>query len=912
MIFVPPPATSGSITANPGAVVNDGTSYSTITVTLQNSKGQGAEGKTIALSEGSGDAQITPTGATPGVTDSSGVATFQATDTQAETVTFTATDVTDGNLPVPGSAPVVFNGTGSTGCGIESVPTGENGAIVSVQATAFATGPGTGYSCAGAFGMAFDSNDNLYVSDQPSGKLYKFLPSERTADPGTLLASSLGPDIDDITFGTDGTLWAVQANTDTIFQVNPTTGAVVSSIPSPVYSPAWIATDPLSGDLFVTSGGESSGVWRIHDPERATPTDSEYASDSDGQGLNQITFAPNGTLYAVTYDNRLVSFSGTNTTSPTESTVANLPSGDAALALGPIGSNGVPTSVFTNSASGTITKTTVATDTMTAVAGSSGSIDFKVGPDGCLYPAVTNLVVKITDTNGLCDLTPSAGPPEVSLTGPGVASLPAGSPVTFTANLSNVSSPAGTPILFSVTGANPQVKLVDADASGSASFTYSALHPGADTVVATALIGTASSPTSNSISFTWATGKDTTFLSLNGSQEIGAVGQAATINASLVDISRNPPTAVANASVAVAIGAQSCTITTGPAGTGSCQITPSTDGLLSVMAAYAGSSTLTASLASSSFFAGGPSTTPPSIAPSFTSINSDNVPAGTAFTYSVTTTGSPTPAISLAPGSTTPPEGVTLTDNGDGTATLAGTSSVAPGVYTFTIQAANGVSPNATQPFTLTLTSPPSFTSADSDTVPAGTAFNFPVTTTGTPTPMVSLAAGATTPPGVTLTPNMTGGATLSGTSSVAADTYTFTLQAINGITPNATQPFTLTVTQNEPTISIKIKGFVNYSNSGSLTSGGFTVTPSSGTISSVQGMATIPGLKGGTATITVKVKSVPTPLGTFYLGTISVSDPDSHLNTTAIVLTKSLTRVGSLGASGTAIGLLYLMNWTV
>ena len=78
--------------------------------------------------------------------------------------------------------------------------------------------------------------------------------------------------------------------------------------------------------------------------------------------------------------------------------------------------------------------------------------------------------------------------------------------MTFTANLSNVTSPAGTPIIFSVTGANPGVKLVDAGANGSASFTYSALHPGIDTVVATATIGSAN-PTSNPIRFTWVAGK---------------------------------------------------------------------------------------------------------------------------------------------------------------------------------------------------------------------------------------------------------------------------------------------------------------------------------------------------------------------------------------------------------------------
>ena len=66
----------------------------------------------------------------------------------------------------------------------------------------------------------------------------------------------------------------------------------------------------------------------------------------------------------------------------------------------------------------------------------------------------------------------------------------------------------------------------------------------------------------------------------------------------------------------------------------------------------------------------------------------------------MTTTGTPTPAITLATGSTLPC-GVTLTDNGNGNATLAGTSSVVAGTYTFTIGAANGITPNATQAFTL-------------------------------------------------------------------------------------------------------------------------------------------------------------------------------------------------------------------
>ena len=80
------------------------------------------------------------------------------------------------------------------------------------------------------------------------------------------------------------------------------------------------------------------------------------------------------------------------------------------------------------------------------------------------------------------------------------------------------------------------------------------------------------------------------------------------------------------------------------------------------------------------------------VPPQITSGSADNVPAGSAFSYTITATGTPAPALSLSPGSTLP-AGVTFAGNSDGTATLAGTASVAPGVYTFTVDAANGVPP---------------------------------------------------------------------------------------------------------------------------------------------------------------------------------------------------------------------------
>jgi hypothetical protein len=90
-------------------------------------------------------------------------------------------------------------------------------------------------------------------------------------------------------------------------------------------------------------------------------------------------------------------------------------------------------------------------------------------------------------------------------------------------------------------------------------------------------------------------------------------------------------------------------------------------------------------------------------APAITSLDNTTFTLGAAGTFKVTTTGTPTAALSETG---TLPSGVTFVDNGDGTATLAGTpaaGTAAGSPYTLMITANNGVTPNATQTFTLTV-----------------------------------------------------------------------------------------------------------------------------------------------------------------------------------------------------------------
>ena len=182
-------------------------------------------------------------------------------------------------------------------------------------------------------------------------------------------------------------------------------------------------------------------------------------------------------------------------------------------------------------------------------------------------------------------------------------------------------------------------------------------------------------------------------------------------------------------------------------------------------------------------------------APAITSKKTVNLTVGAPGSFSVQTTGSPTASITE---SGALPSGVSFTDNGDGTATLAGTpASGTSGSYPLTITAANGVSPDATQGFTLTVNpatpAAPVINSGGSAALTVGTQGSFSVLTTGNPT--ASITESGALPPGVSFTDNGDGTATLAGTpASGTSGSYPLTITAANGVSPNATQGFTLTV----------------------------------------------------------------------------------------------------------------------
>jgi adhesin/invasin len=97
-------ASASTVTASPASVVANGSSFSTVTVTLEDGNGNVVAGKTVTLSQGAGNSSTLPLTST---TNPSGQATFTATDLNAQTVIYTAKDTSD-NITVNQTASVTF------------------------------------------------------------------------------------------------------------------------------------------------------------------------------------------------------------------------------------------------------------------------------------------------------------------------------------------------------------------------------------------------------------------------------------------------------------------------------------------------------------------------------------------------------------------------------------------------------------------------------------------------------------------------------------------------------------------------------------------------------------------------------------------------------------------------------------
>jgi uncharacterized repeat protein (TIGR01451 family) len=142
--------------------------------------------------------------------------------------------------------------------------------------------------------------------------------------------------------------------------------------------------------------------------------------------------------------------------------------------------------------------------------------------------------------------------------------------------------------------------------------------------------------------------------------------------------------------------------------TASALIDPAATGTLSNTATVTGPASVTDPTPGNDSATDADTLTPAQVPPSITSPAGATFKVGRAGSFTFTATGNPTPSLSESGAA---PAGVTFKDNGDGTASLSGTPAAgAGGVYHLTLTASNGVSPNATQSFKLTVQAPPRVT----------------------------------------------------------------------------------------------------------------------------------------------------------------------------------------------------------
>ncbi len=168
------------------------------------------------------------------------------------------------------------------------------------------------------------------------------------------------------------------------------------------------------------------------------------------------------------------------------------------------------------------------------------------------------------------------------------------------------------------------------------------------------------------------------------------------------------------------------------------------------------------------------------VAPQITSTAPTTANVGSLYSYTIVATGTPAPTLSV----TGNPAWLTLTGN-----VLSGTPSAVGTVGPITITAANGVNPNATQQFSITVNpalTAPQITSTAPTTGTVGTLYTYNITTTGYPAVTLSVSGN---PAWLTLT-----GSTLSGTPTAVGTFGPITITASNGVNPNATQQFSINV----------------------------------------------------------------------------------------------------------------------
>ncbi len=623
--FIAPPAVSGSVSAFPLDQTADGLATSTVTVTLHDALGRGVAGKLVQLVQ-NGHALVL--GDNPAATAANGEAIFSVSDQTTEVVTFSAIDVTDGDLPVPGTANVNFSN--GVGCGAVTAPIAAPGFAISLYASGFPTQNGVDFGsitlggCIGATGMAFDAAGRLFAADYVTGDIYAIPAGGGVADAATRITTTpIGPGITALAFS-DGALYGSRIatsgdfTTGAVLKINTANGAT-TPIANNLTCPFSMNTDPLSGDLFISdgcfgAGSDNASIWRVADPGASSPTTSIYAT-SHASPNGSIGFAQDGTMYVVYAYNSVVAnideISGTNQPQPATVTSLGIFSSFAVTAIGNAADGGAAGLIVGASGIGGFSNSVAVYDlTATSPVFSGGLLEETgagaprlIGPDGCIYLNVGVAVYRLGNEDGTCPLAAQLLPnPSIVMTPNnfGAAIGAQGTVQTFNITFPHSDPPVGTPVTVIVQGANSLQRVVNTGFGVGVGFSYVGAVAGEDDLVAYATLD-GQLVSSNRVRATWTDGAHTSYLSLNGSDETGATGAQAQVQATLLDRSITPPAPIGGAAVDFTLGGGSCSATTDTTGVARCAITLASPTVTSLAANYAGDGAHLAASASIGF-----------------------------------------------------------------------------------------------------------------------------------------------------------------------------------------------------------------------------------------------------------------------------------------------------------------------
>ncbi len=193
-------------------------------------------------------------------------------------------------------------------------------------------------------------------------------------------------------------------------------------------------------------------------------------------------------------------------------------------------------------------------------------------------------------------------------------------------------------------------------------------------------------------------------------------------------------------------------------------------------------------------------------APTFTSTAVTAATEDAPYSYAITATDVDA-GDTLALTASTLPSWLTLTDNGDGTATLSGTpTNDEVGDHPVVLEVSDGTTTD-TQSFTLSVANTndaPTFTSTAVTTATEDAPYSYAITATDVDAGDTLAITASTLPSWLTLTDNGDGTASLTGTPTNAeVGSHAVTLEVSDGITTD-TQSFTVTVanTNDAPTFT--------------------------------------------------------------------------------------------------------------